>query len=92
MNLRALLIVLVAVGCQATVLAAEKEKKGADLSRARDTTDRIRQADPPQVQRSTGTPSAAEIARQENERERQRQAEEARRRQLDNRPVPPPSR
>jgi hypothetical protein len=68
-----------------------QERRGADLSRANDTVNRIREPDANQVRRSTGTPTAEEIARRENERERQRQAEESRRRQLDRHSVPAPS-
>ena len=75
-----------------SVYADEGKKKGADLSRAQGTVNSIREADTPQVQRSSGTVNAEEIARRENERERQRQAEESRRRQLDRQNVPPPAR
>lgn len=89
----ALLALSVAVSISLSNGGYAQEKKGnLDLRRAQETVDRIRQAEPPQVQRSTGTPTADEIARRENERERQRQAEESRRRQIDRGNVPPPGR
>lgn len=84
---------LLAAALAATALAAwgaDKDKNKANLDRARNTVDRIREPDPPRV--SSGTTNAAEIARRENERERQRQAEQSRRMRLDKHNVPPPGR
>lgn len=67
----------IALICATTILAADNDKK---VSKARDTVDRVRLPDPPQVQSSTGTTSAADIARRENALEQQRQREQARRR------------
>ena len=82
-----LLFAATALLALSTIFAADKDKK---VSKAQDTVDRIRQADPPRV--SSGTTNAAEIARRENARERQRQAEESRKRKLDRGNVPPASR
>jgi hypothetical protein len=73
-----------------TAWGADSDKSKAGLDKARNTVDRIRQADPPRV--SSGTTSAGDIARRENAAERQRQAQESRRRHLDKHNVPPPGR
>lgn len=78
----------IALGCATTILAADSDKK---VSRARDTVDRVRLPDPPQVQPSTGTMTAAEIAQRENALEQQRQREQAQRRgPIDRGNVPSP--
>ncbi len=78
--------------CVTAAFAVDNEKKKPKLDKAQNTVDRIRQADSPQVQTSTGTTSAADIARRENAAEQQRQREASKRRKLDQGGVPSPTR
>jgi hypothetical protein len=56
------------------VAANAEDKNKANLDRAKNTVDRIRQPDPPQVSTSTvRSPTAAEIAAQQNAAEKARQ-------------------
>jgi hypothetical protein len=72
----------------ATASATDKNKSKTNLAPAQNTVDRVRLPDPPRVSTSTTrSPSAAEIAAQQNAAERARQRGGA---DLKTPPPPPP--
>jgi hypothetical protein len=68
------------------------EEKKTDLSKAKETVDKIRQADPPQASTSTVTSSsdtAKNIADRENRKEHEREKEKAKKNKTKDVPPPP---